>query len=39
VARVFSELARKKIVVREKAELAVIEPDRLREMVHEFKQA
>jgi CRP-like cAMP-binding protein len=39
VARVFSELARKKIVVREKAELAVIEPERLREMVHEFKQA
>lgn len=39
VARVFSELARKKIVVREKGELAVLEPKRLKEMVHEFKQA
>ncbi len=39
VARVFSELARKKIVVREKSELAVLEPKRLKEMVHEFKQA
>ena len=39
VARVFSDLARKKIVVREKGELAVLEPKRLKEMVHEFKQA
>jgi CRP-like cAMP-binding protein len=39
VARVFSELARQKIVVREKAELAVLEPRRLKEMVHEFRQA
>jgi CRP/FNR family cyclic AMP-dependent transcriptional regulator len=39
VARVFSELARKKIVVREKGELVVLEPKRLKEMVHEFKQA
>lgn len=39
VARVFSDLVRKKIVVREKGELAVIEPQRLKEMVHEFRQA
>jgi CRP/FNR family cyclic AMP-dependent transcriptional regulator len=39
VARVFSDLARKKIVVREKGELAVLEPARLREMVNEFRQA
>jgi CRP/FNR family cyclic AMP-dependent transcriptional regulator len=39
VARVFSELARKRIVVREKGELSVLEPRRLEEMVHEFKQA
>ncbi|MBI3506031.1 MAG: Crp/Fnr family transcriptional regulator [Proteobacteria bacterium] len=38
VARVFSELARNKIVVREKGELVVLEPRRLKEMVHEFKQ-
>jgi len=39
VARVFSDLARKKIVVREKGELRVEEPRRLEEMVHEFRQA
>jgi CRP-like cAMP-binding protein len=39
VARVFSELARKKIVVREKDELAVLEPVRLAEMVKDFRPA
>jgi CRP-like cAMP-binding protein len=39
VARVFSDLARKKIVVREKGELAVLDPSRLRDMVNEFRQA
>ncbi len=39
VARVFSDLARKKIVVREKGELVVVEPKRLGAIVKDFRQA
>lgn len=39
VARVFSDLAKKKIVVREKDQLVVLAPQDLSEMVKDFRQA
>jgi CRP-like cAMP-binding protein len=39
VARVLSELAKSKIVIREKSELVVLDPKRLKAMVHEFRPA